>query len=277
MLSIVVFKWNRIRSGMQLPSSIDQYGAEHVNILYHSIKRNTTVPFRFICVTDDYEGLHPDIEQRWLWDFCRELGGCYNRLYIFSEKVEKILGPRFITIDLDCVITGNIDHILRRSGDFIINKYDIQANRHASHQYYNGGIIMMDAGARRQVWDEFDPQTTPQLIQPRKDKIELVGSDQAWIAHVLGPGEQTFDQKDGVYDFRKLDDKQKLPEDAAIVMFAGKRDPLTEYQRYKWIRDHWKGTLADTHEVNTKIELLRQQKRQTRRRRVRPRVRRQSR
>ena len=274
MLSIVVFKWNRIRTGMQLPSSIDQYGAEHVNILYHSIQRNTTVPHRFICVTNDYEGLHPDIEQRWLWDFCRELGGCYNRLYIFSDKIDQILGPRFITIDLDCVVTGNIDHILNRTDDFIINEYDIKANRHASHQYYNGGIIMMDAGARKQVWDEFDPKTTPQLIQPRKDKVELVGSDQAWISHILGPGEQTFDQKDGVYDFRKLDDKRKLPENAAIVMFPGERDPLTEYQRYEWIRDHWRGSANDNHQVNKRHKQIQARKRRKpRSRRVRSRIR----
>jgi len=261
MLSIVVFKWNRNRSGMQLPSSIDQYGAEHVNILYHSIQRNTTVPHRFICVTDDYSGLHSDIERRWLWDFCRELGGCYNRLYIFSDDINEILGERFIAIDLDCVITDNIDHILNRTDDFIINEYDIKSNRHATHQYYNGGIIMMDAGARSQVWDEFDPQTTPQLIQPRKDKLELVGSDQAWISHLLGPGEQTFSKRHGVYDFRKLENKHTLPDDASIVMFPGRRDPLTEYKRYEWIRNHWRGSADDNHQVNKRRKQIQMQKR----------------
>ena len=274
MLSIVVFKWSRVQTGMQLPSSIDQYGAEHVNILYHSIQRNTTIPHRFICVTDNDKGLHPDIEVVPLWNFCQELGGCYNRLYIFSDEVKSIFGERFIALDLDCVVTGNIDHILNRTEDFIINEYDIKANRHATHQYYNGGIIMMDAGARKQVWDEFDPHTTPQLIQPRKDKIELVGSDQAWIAHLLGAGEQTFGKSDGIYDFRKLDNKQKLPEDAAIVMFAGKRDPLTEYQRCKWIRDHWKGMETDTQEVQRKFRSTRQKQMINRRRRLIRRVRR---
>ena len=269
MMTVVAFKWQRIRSGMQLPSSIDQYGAEHVNILYHSIQRNTTVPHRFICVTDDYKGLHPDIEKQWLWDFSRELGGCYNRLYIFSGDVEEIFGPRFIAIDLDCVITGNIDHILNRTDDFIINEYDIKANCHATHQYYNGGIIMMDAGARKQVWDEFDPQTTPQLIQPRKDRVELVGSDQAWISHLLGPGEKTFGKADGIYDFRKLEDKHCLPDDASIVMFPGKRDPLTECKRYEWIQRHWRGSAYDNREVNKRyIQIVSQKKRRLRAKRV---------
>ena len=238
---------------MQLPSSIDQYGPQHVNILYHSVQRNTTVPHRFICVTDDPKGLDPNIDVIDLWDYCRYLGGCYNRLYIFSPDIEDLLGPRFIAIDLDCVITSNIDHILNRTEDFIINQYDIEANNHATHQYYNGGIIMMNAGARDEVWYDFDPSTTPDLIQPRKDRVEIVGSDQAWIAHRLGPGETTFTKQDGVYDYRRLYDRKILPDDAAIVMFPGKRDPFTEYKRAPWIREHWSGSREDNHTVRKQL------------------------
>ena len=253
MISVVAFKWNRSTEGMQLPSSIAQYGPEHVNILYHSVQRNTTVPHRFICVTDDARGLHPDIEVVDLWDYCRYLGGCYNRLYIFSSGVEDLFGHRFIAIDLDCVVTSNIDHILNRTEDFVINEYNIQANNHATHQYYNGGIIMMNAGARDEIWKEFDPSTTPELLQPRKDRTELVGSDQAWISHRLGPGEATFTKRDGVYDYRKLDDRKILPHDAAIVMFAGKRDPMTEYKRSPWVAEHWVGDNEDMHKIRKKL------------------------
>lgn len=246
MISVVTFKWNRRRDGLQLPRSVDEYTPEHVNILFHSVKRNTTIDHRFICVTDDSSGLHDDIEVVSLWDYCQYLGGCYNRLYIFSKEIEYIFGPRFIMFDLDCVITGNIDHILGRPDDFIINEYNIKVNKHATHQYYNGGIIMMSAGSRSFIWDEFDPESTPNLIQPRKDKVELVGSDQAWISHRLGPGELTFTPfNDGVYDYRKLGVKKNLPENASIVMFAGKRDPLTEYKKTDWIKENWYGSEED--------------------------------
>jgi len=241
---------------MQLPSSINQYGPEHVNILYHSIQRNTTVPHRFICVTDDSKDLHPDIEVVDLWDYYQYLGGCYNRLYIFSADIEDLFGPRFVTIDLDCVITGNIDHLLKRTEDFIINEYNIEENKHATHQYYNGGIIMMNAGAREEIWKDFDPKVTPNLIQLRKDRIELVGSDQAWIAHRLGPGEARFTKQDGVYDYRKLNNRKVLPDNAAIVMFAGRRDPLTEYRNAPWIREHWKGSKHDEEIIRSKTSRL---------------------
>ena len=98
----------------------------------------------------------------------------------------------------------------------------------------------MNTGARRQLWNDFDPETTPQIIQPRKDAIELVGSDQAWIAHKLGPGEATFTPaNDGVYDYRKLKDRHTLPGNATIVFFAGKRDPSKLVTRVEWIRRNW--------------------------------------
>lgn len=271
MISVVAFKWQRSTEGMQLPRSVEQYGAQHVNILYRSVQRNTTVPHRFICVTDDPSGLDSGIEVVDLWDYCKYLGGCYNRLYIFSPDIEDLLGPRFIAIDLDCVITSNIDHILNRTEDFVINEYDIEANRHATHQYYNGGIIMMNAGARDEVWYDFDPSTTPDLLQSRKDRIELVGSDQAWISHRLGPGESTFTKRDGVYDYRKLDNRKILPSDAAIVMFPGKRDPLTEYTKAPWIREHWRGSQEDDHIVRKQ---LRKNRSTTRHNRIRRRHRR---
>jgi len=254
MISVVCFKWKRSKEGIQLPSSINQYGPEHVNILYHSTQRNTTVPHRFICVTDDSKGLHSNIEVVPLWDHCQYLGGCYNRLYIFSSEVENLFGPRFITIDLDCVIVGNIDHILNRTEDFVINEYDIKGNRHATHQYYNGGLIMMNAGAREEVWTDFDPTKAPELLQPRKDRIELIGSDQAWIAHRLGDGESMFTKDDGVYDYRKLDDRKVLPDNASIVMFPGKRDPLTEYKRIPWIQKHWIGSNDDTRSIRRRVQ-----------------------
>ena len=33
-----------------------KYGAPYVNKLYRGVKRNMTIPFRFICMTDDPTG-----------------------------------------------------------------------------------------------------------------------------------------------------------------------------------------------------------------------------
>lgn len=237
-VTVVCFKWHRQKTGLELPHVCD-YGPRHVNILKRAIDRNTTQTHRFICVTDDWQGLNDDIEVVQLWDKCLALGGCYNRLYVFSEVMRKYLGDRFVCIDLDCVVTGNLDALLARREDFIINSYPKGGQGCATQQHYNGGLFMMDAGCRKQVWDTFDLERSPAILEERKTRREVCGSDQAWIAHTLGDGEAMFTQTDGVYDYRVLGNRGILPSDAKMVFFAGRRDPSIERQTVSWVRNHW--------------------------------------
>jgi len=241
MINIVTFKWKnkKNKSGYKLKNPVE-YSAEHVNILYSSIKRNTTVPFKFFCVTDDSNNIHPEITTIPLWDKCKYLGGCYNRLFIFSKEMEKILGKKFITIDLDCVIVGNLDNILSRQDEFVINSF---YNKGLWGQRYNGALIMMNAGCRSTVWDTFNYDESPKLMSEMKKQKKLIGSDQAWIQHVLGEHEKRFTpQDDGVYDYKSLktdSSNTPLPDNAKIVFFPGKQDPQL-MNDIDWIRKNWR-------------------------------------
>lgn len=234
-ITIVCFKWKKNNKGYKLKAPVE-YTSDHANILYHSIKRNTTLSFDFVCVTDDPRGLDPEITYVPLWNICSNLGGCYNRLYIFSKEIKNILGPRFICIDLDCVIVGNIDNILLRSEDFVINRYYSNNN---INQMYNGALILMNSGARTNVWNKFKKDETANLLEIIKKELLLVGSDQAWIHYVLGTEEATFTCEDGVYDYSLIRNKEKLPENARIVFFHGALDPSLEKDNVKWVKDHW--------------------------------------
>lgn len=239
MINIVCLLWKRIYQGMQLPAVIDNYANTHVIKLYNSVKRNTTVPYTFTCVTDTPEIIPPYIHTIKLWDKCKYLGGCYNRLFIFDSVMQQILGKRFICIDLDCVITNNIDSILTRPEDFVINSYTTVSPNAATHQYYNGGLILQTAGVHKQLWEDFDYENSPKELEIRKNKKEIIGSDQAWIAHKLGKGQPVFTSKDGVYDFRELENKNILPDNAKIIFFPGKHDPSILVNEYDWVKEHW--------------------------------------
>lgn len=237
MISIVTFKWKNSKQGYKLKNPVE-YSAEHVNILYASIKRNTTIPFKFFCVTDDTIGIAPEINTINLWDKCKNLGGCYNRLFIFSEEVKDLFGPRFISIDLDCAIVSNIDDILRNDNDFVINTF---YNTGSWGQKYNGALIMMDTGSRSKVWKTFDYEESPKLMAEMKKQEKLVGSDQAWIQYVLGEDENRFTpDDDGVYDYKSLKKfDYELPSNAKIIFFPGKQDPKLMKENIGWIRENW--------------------------------------
>jgi len=233
-ISIVTFKWQKPSSGYKLKSPVE-YSADHVNILHRSIKRNTTLPYRFYCVTDNSNNLDKEINFIPLWDKCRSLGGCYNRLFIFSEEMKNLFGDRFLCIDLDCVITGNLDNLLSRKEDFIINKF---LSKGGHNQIYNGGLIMMNSGARKEVWEKFDPIKSVELLDIVRNEQKLVGSDQAWIQVCLGENESQFDETDGIYDYSFLEN-QLLPANAKIVFFPGKVDPSQEKNKISWIEKYW--------------------------------------
>lgn len=232
--------------------NIGKYLAIHVNKLYAGVTRNLTIPHEFICVTDDPTGV--ECRTIPLWDKCRELGGCYNRLYVFSEDMRELIGERFVCIDLDSVVVGNLDELFSRDDDFVINKF---YNLAFPRQFYNGGLFMMNAGARKEVWEQFAADTPKAMkeIAYGNQRRELLGTDQAWISHVLGRGESLFtkDPEDGVMTYKRLSgtltNGRELPEYARIVFFAGKQDPTTEYMKSEWIREHWDGVNGAKHKT----------------------------
>ena len=67
------------------------------------------------------------------------------------------------------------------------------------------------------------------------------GGDQAWISHILGPGEATFTPADGVLSFRRLErDRGRLPAHAKVVNFHGLYDPWGRHaQAIPWVKEHY--------------------------------------
>jgi hypothetical protein len=252
-LKIVCFKWEpptdkAVEKGaIRLPSvdwnsgrGICRYTAKHVNTLYNMIKRHLRIPFDFICISDHCEeDFLPEIHFIPLWDKLTHMGGCYNRMYIFSEDMKQIIGNRFVCMDLDCVIVNDITDTFDRSEDFIIWKLDLPIENHPEivDGWYNGSMFMMDAGARASVWNKFDPETSP-----RRARVPgLCGTDQSWIRYHLGPDEATWSSADGIYDLRHFF-QDKVKELTRIVFFPGTRDPSQEkwQKKYPWIKQNWK-------------------------------------
>lgn len=237
MLTIVTFKWRAP------PGYRSSFRGEHVDILRRMVRRHYPAPHRFVCITDDPSGItEPDVECYELWpDFStvRNPSGaknpsCYRRLRLFAAKPGAFLGERFVCLDLDCVITDDMRPVWDREEDFVIWRSTTNGNP------YNGSMFMLDAGARPQVWREFDPDTSPRLTRA----AGLYGSDQAWIAYALGRDEPTWSAGHGVHSFRNevSPNGGRLPAGARIVFFHGKHDPWDQevYYRHAWVREHYR-------------------------------------
>lgn len=235
MLDVCCFKWKAA------PGYRSKFEGKHVNVLASMVRRNYQKPHRFSCITDDPSGIDSSIRIIPLWKDHAKLQSayglknpsCYRRLKLFSPEAREIIGPRFVSLDLDIVITGDLSPLWDRPEDIVFWKSPIPPPRYR----YNGSMILMTAGARPQVWTDFHP-----IHSVRETKMKgIFGSDQAWISMKLGAGEATWDKGDGVYSYRlELNPQKQLPANATVVIFHGEFDPWgSQPQQLDWVRRHW--------------------------------------
>lgn len=235
-LSIVTWRW-KPRDGYR-----SSFGPETVNVLRRMVARHYPDPHRFLCVTDDAEGIDQDVEIITPWNDFADVpsphGGknpsCYRRLRMFHPEISAVFGERFVSLDLDVVITGDMRPVWNRHEDFVA--WGDTNPQPGSH--YNASMLLLRAGSRSQVWNQFDPLTSPQLSL----RARCWGSDQGWISYVLGKGEARWSKTDGVYSFRNhLQHSPVLPDNARIAIFHGSSDPWAAkvQMRYEWVRENY--------------------------------------
>ena len=150
---------------------------------------------------------------------------------MFHPEIGQYLGERFVSVDLDSVIVGDLTPLWSRSEDIVLWG-DTNPTT-----FYNGSMILMSAGSRTQVWSEFDP-----LNSPRKTReAGFRGSDQGWLSYCLGPKEAKWSKADGVYSYRNEVSKLGyLPENARIVLFHGAVDPWCPVaSRLPFVQEHY--------------------------------------
>lgn len=235
MLRIVTFKWKAPQGYLA------HYTAEHVNVLRNMVERHYPDPHEFVCVTDDPQGLDKRIRVVPLWnDFSAlrsPLGpqkpSCYRRLKLFAPNAAKVFGKRFVCIDIDTLICGDMRPLWNCPEEF-----RIWGDLHPK-VFYNGSMWILTAGKRSQLWTDFHPTFSPKLAH----QAGFLGSDQAWIGFRLGRGEATWGVDDGVFSYRVhiRQNGNVLPAKARVVFFHGNYDPWSPACiSLPWVREHWR-------------------------------------
>lgn len=230
---LTVVSWFWTKNGQSA-----KHRPEAVGILRNMVARNLKIPHRFVCITNCPERIEPGIETIPLWPDLFHTGYCLVRLKAFAPEMAEIIGPRFAWIDLDVVIVDDITPLFTGNEDFKISGVELR------EQPYNGSIVLMKAGARAQVWSEFDLERFRRV----KEEKNYGGTDQAWIAVCLGEREAFWDRRDGVYNYREQIDPPRpvgtdggLPRNARIIVMNGSFSPDCPKCRAKspWIAQHY--------------------------------------
>lgn len=220
----------------------EKYSSQYVNTLYSMVKRNLTIPFTMVCLTDNKQGIDSDIL---CLDLPKELTGWWCKPYMYSADLP--LNGTILYMDLDVVVSGNLNKLFDYEPDNWCVIRDFTRAMQPQWEKYNSSVVRFKVGQLHNVWAEF-----------RKDPQKIIRShfgDQDWLwtaakgTAKLWPDEWIRSWKweirkdrhlqsgtKGNRKFRTVEDVVP-PDDCCICVFHG--DPNPHNCDDPWVRNNW--------------------------------------
>ncbi|MCV6574746.1 MAG: hypothetical protein OIF58_03335 [Cohaesibacter sp.] len=245
-VNVICMKWGTL------------YGPEYANRLYAMTARNLSRPFRFVCFTDDSNGLREEIEAQPLPAI--DIDDPYQstpwkKLALYNPQLGDLSGPTLF-FDLDIVITGSLDKFFDHPGDYCVIHNWTQPKQING----NTSVFRFDIGAHSDLLDLFHSKATQHWV----DRYRI---EQTYVSQELHKqGKLTYWPKEwcvsfkvdclpGGWKFPKIFlnwfKPSKLPKTASICVFHGHPNPDEAlagrwpgkwYKRLlpaSWIADYW--------------------------------------
>lgn len=213
----------------------DKYNKSAVRKLYAGIKRNYSKSFRFVVFTDRPRAFDAPIEVYSIRDLDLIGRGCLCRLRMFDPQWQSdyCFDDTIVNLDLDLVITGNVDEIFKFGYPFRILSDVNKLNPNP----FNGSLMQLHPGCHSEVWTDFS------LDALKAAPVHEFADDQGWIWHKLPQAAGwKAGAESGIYAFMKKGWPggvgKELPQDARIVAFVGHRKPWM-FEGLPWIRKYW--------------------------------------
>ena len=238
MVNVICMKWG------------DKYGPAYVNRLYGMVARNLTRPFRFVCFTDNGEGVRSEVEVKPLPsldlpDGLPERG--WMKLATFQPELGGLEGQTLF-LDLDVVIVDNIDCFFDYDAEFAI-AFDQKKER---ERIGNSSVYRFEIGKYPDVLTYF---------RENFDKIrEDYRNEQAYLSDRMNQkGVLKFWPRDWCPSFKyhclpafpsNYWKEPFVPDGARIILFHGLPEPDAAargesgkwYRHFRpahWIEQHW--------------------------------------
>lgn len=214
MTTIVLFAW-----GDAIRKAPEQTAC-YVHRLYAGFSRFSTLPWRMVLFCDAMNAgiaVPPAVEKRAFDMF--EWVGCLPKLYAHSPAAG--LSGRVLIVDLDTIICGDVDPLLRWRGPFMSRADEVQA---AHGEWQSGGNMQsFEAGTTRALWEQY-------AAAPEAFRVATFGWERMAI-RLYGPPDQTFIQREipGIMAHmeRDCDGKRNSgsPKGASVVIATGALRP----------------------------------------------------
>ncbi len=213
-----------------------RYGPEYVNRLASMVRRNVSRPTRFLCFTDNIEGISPDIETAPLPAIAipdRIRWWTWRKLSVWQHPLADIAGD-VLFLDLDLVITGPLDSFF----DFEAGRYVAIENwTQRGQNIGNTSVFRFPAGRHTHIFHYFEQNAEAVLSRWR--------TEQHYISDTIG--DMVFWPEQWCVSFKhsllppwplNFVRSARLPKDTRVVAFTGRPKPH-EALKGKWPVRRW--------------------------------------
>lgn len=146
-----------------------KYSSEYVNVLDSMVKRHTTVPYEFVCFTDDLRGINPGIRTERLKE--NGMSGWWYKPMFFDKNLP--LDGNILFFDLDVIIHNNIDKLFLFNPDSFSICRDFNRSIRPDWKHFNSSVFKLRTGSLSHVYDNFVADTAKY--------IRKFHGDQDWI------------------------------------------------------------------------------------------------
>jgi hypothetical protein len=239
------------------------FGPEYVNRLYSGARRNISGPVRFLCMTEETDGLHPDIEILSLpvEPFHDEMNaalavanrqGAMRKVSLFRPGLVPDLDGPLLGFDLDVVITGSLDPLLAFEPGKVVMRADwVEARRGRAGGH--GSVFRYDPALHPWLYDTLSANPTAEVESARGSEQRYTSTlAQKKGAFAYIPPELVVSFKHDCLGLPPINWLRApvLPKEARVVCFHGRPKMPEAVAGYRgsllrrskpcdWLREHW--------------------------------------
>jgi hypothetical protein len=201
----------------------NKYGPEYVNKLYNMVKRNTTIDYEFVCMTENISGLDPHITILPLETDNKIDIGWWYKINLFDPNFP--LKGTLLFIDLDVITFNDLDKFFEyEPGEFVIIE-----NFHKNHPcIMNSSCFRMESETYSHVYKEF--------LANRTNVMKRFTGDQDWMNHTIK--DNKFWPLDWVRSYKWDMKGDASNPDTSIAVFHGRPNP--HEINTPWSKEHWR-------------------------------------